>query len=401
VLDATVSTPSLLPQFSSQEAWLFFTLRLSVLPQLPVVAWSLCLALLLVGLHGLSEAFAQRWPSRGGRGSALLAWLCSLCALPYVAWVASQLFLGARAQLLPGRKILPFIAAVVLFLTVRGVAGLWLWAQERVFGEEPRHRRYGLGLGLAAVCLGLTLACYGLDRWMLPRLYPWFHLSLKLLAVSTAQATFFFGTGLLRVGLSPRRWTVVLGLALLILGWSAASLGRLYQATVLRGLVLERTTLGAEVMRVYAAWRARGRASVAIPLPAAGSAADDEPVPPVYSGPRLDGHDVFLITVDALRYDRLRPEVMPFTSALCRRGVVFEHAYTQVPHTSLAVATLLTGKPVYGLMAMGHEAASHETLPLVLRRFGYKTAAFYPPSVFYIEHERLKSTCRRRAAPIR
>ncbi|HRI55212.1 MAG TPA: sulfatase, partial [Pseudomonadota bacterium] len=112
--------------------------------------------------------------------------------------------------------------------------------------------------------------------------------------------------------------------------------------------------------------------------------------PPPFAGPRLAGRDVFLITVDALRFDRVSAATMPFVASLLPRAAVFSRAYTQVPHTSFAIATLLTGKPVYALMTLGQDAGSHETLPLILRRFRYKTAAFYPPSVFYVEHERLR-----------
>jgi arylsulfatase A-like enzyme/HEAT repeat protein len=76
---------------------------------------------------------------------------------------------------------------------------------------------------------------------------------------------------------------------------------------------------------------------------------------------------------------------------LAARGTVFEHAYTQVPHTSFSVATLLTGKHVYSLSALGLDAAHHETLAQVMRRERYKTACFFPPSAFYIDHDRLQA----------
>src|SRR5205814_9853347 len=100
--------------------------------------------------------------------------------------------------------------------------------------------------------------------------------------------------------------------------------------------------------------------------------------------------DVFLITIDAWRADRLSAQVSPNLHRLAERGVVFDQAYAQVPHTSFSVATLLTGKHVYALSALGLDAARHETLAEVLRRERYKTAAFYPPSVFYVDHGRLR-----------
>src|SRR6185295_18159024 len=67
--------------------------------------------------------------------------------------------------------------------------------------------------------------------------------------------------------------------------------------------------------------------------------------------------------------------------------VVFDQAYAQVPHTSFSLATLLTGKYVYSLTALGGDPAGHETLADVFQRDRYKTAAFFPPSVFFIDHE--------------
>ncbi|MGZ3427640.1 MAG: hypothetical protein ACXVCV_13370, partial [Polyangia bacterium] len=46
---------------------------------------------------------------------------------------------------------------------------------------------------------------------------------------------------------------------------------------------------------------------------------------------------------------------------------------------------------VYALSALGLDAASHVTLPEVLKRERYKTAAFYPPSVFTIDRDRLRA----------
>ncbi len=107
-------------------------------------------------------------------------------------------------------------------------------------------------------------------------------------------------------------------------------------------------------------------------------------------GPHLGPVDVFLITVDAMRADRLTPRTAPTLAALAASGVVFDRAYAQVPHTSFSIATLLTGKFVFSLSALGLDAASHQTLPEVLKRERYKTGAFYPPSVFTIDRDRLR-----------
>jgi len=389
LLDAAVSAPPLLPQFSSQEAWAEFVLRLTLLPILPLLAG----AALVTSATSLFAALAQRMSARrpGASASGLLAWLLALGALPYVVWVCGQLFTGPRAQKLPARHLLAALLGLAAIVGIR--TGIALVMRARLWAQAAPLRSSALALlGLAP-----TVAFYALDRWVLVRLYPWFHLTLELLAAACAGASALFildalappGSGVALRRIAPRFRALGLVLLLLLSGLlSRQALVRLHGATVLRGLVLERTTLGSQLMRVYAGFRAR-RPGVALP-PSPPVVTEREPPPPPYSGPRLDGRDVFLLTVDALRFDRLRPQTMPFVSELARGGVAFARAYTQVPHTSFAIATLLTGKPVYALMALGHEVANHETLPLILRRFRYKTAAFYPPAVFYIEHERLK-----------
>ena len=60
-------------------------------------------------------------------------------------------------------------------------------------------------------------------------------------------------------------------------------------------------------------------------------------------------------------------------------GTVFEHAYTRVPNTLPAHASLLTGvEPAeLGVMVNGDFVSeSVETLPEILSRHGYRTGAF-------------------------
>ena len=46
---------------------------------------------------------------------------------------------------------------------------------------------------------------------------------------------------------------------------------------------------------------------------------------------------------------------------------------------------MLTGKYYPTLARLRRRRDGQDTLPLLLRRYGWKTAAFYPPAVFYVE----------------
>ncbi|MFO0616116.1 MAG: sulfatase [Polyangiaceae bacterium] len=120
----------------------------------------------------------------------------------------------------------------------------------------------------------------------------------------------------------------------------------------------------------------------------------------VEASPPLRGADVVLITVDALRADHLgaygydRP-VSPAIDRLAASGVVFEEAYTSTPNTGFALASILTGKAVRPLVQLGLAGGARpdgvgETWARALARYGYQTAAFYPPSIFEAGRDALR-----------
>ncbi|HEY2733854.1 MAG TPA: sulfatase-like hydrolase/transferase, partial [Polyangiales bacterium] len=116
-------------------------------------------------------------------------------------------------------------------------------------------------------------------------------------------------------------------------------------------------------------------------------------LPPLPEGPRRPEGDVLLITIDALRADRLstygnQRELTPELDRLAEHSVVFDRAYTQTPHTSYALGSLFTAKYLRPVLALPGAPKQQTTLPQLLRRFGYRTAAFYPPAVFFVDEQR-------------
>ena len=107
------------------------------------------------------------------------------------------------------------------------------------------------------------------------------------------------------------------------------------------------------------------------------------------AGFSLRGRDLLLITVDALRADHLGAygytrRTSPNIDRLAADAVRFNYAYAPTAHTSYSVTSLMTGKYMRPLLLQGAGADS-DTWASLLRRYGYRTAAFYPPAVFFID----------------
>lgn len=101
------------------------------------------------------------------------------------------------------------------------------------------------------------------------------------------------------------------------------------------------------------------------------------------------GRDIVLLTIDALRADHLgaygyhRP-TSPNIDALAREGVLFERAYCAMPHTSYSLTSIMTGKYMRPLV-LQRTGQDSDTFAGLLRVYGYRTASFYPPSVFSVD----------------
>lgn len=276
-------------------------------------------------------------------------------------------------------------APFVLALSAAGFALAFLATPPLVrLLSGPRGRPFALALGVAGVALfWLT------DARVLPRLYPAFHAfafaltlasaALPLLAWRT-RAPAHLPRGELGLGAAG------LVLALLAAVWSPFAARRLDRADNLRLVLEEHAPILGRAVHV-AAWLAP---------PAPLDAPDDGArAPAVGEVPRaLDwaGDDILLVSVDALRADHLSAygyarATTPNLDALARDAAVFDHAYCPTPHTSYSVTSMMTGKAMRPLLSLGLGKES-DTWATYLRRYGYKTAAFYPPAVFYIDAER-------------
>lgn len=278
-------------------------------------------------------------------------------------------------------------------LTVAGLAcAASLLSAPRLSALLRRAPRV-FSLGAFGVLLGLELG----NQFLLVRLYPAFHVALAAAALVIAPAVLvpLVAARRGRAGPDARRNVVVaLGLGLVVafgalLARPAAQ--RLARFDNWRLILLESAPLAGQVVTASA--------QLAPPEPlddsseagfnAAGTlGAGQSPL-------NFQGHDVLLVTIDALRADHVgaygyQRQLTPHFDALAARGSVFERAYCPTPHTSYSVTSLLTGKYMRPLLLQGAGGDS-DTWAGLLRTYGYRTAAFYPPAVFFIDEGRFAS----------
>ena len=300
---------------------------------------------------------------------ARVAWSVTFMGLSgWLFWSLSQ---GRRVQALAAR---PYVV-VALALSCGALAWLLALALASLRARATARIRWLA----AALLVAAQLAVLAADMLILPRGYPAFHGGLCVLAILLASATGLSAPRFITPA-REQRALVVAGLMLLV---APFALLRLASNPTAGFAVRETAPWSARLMRLVAPVRARDPQLVTRTR-----AADSAPVSG-QKGVELRDRDVLLITVDALRADMLRAYGgtggTPELDRLAAQSAVFMRAYTPAPHTSYALASLLTGKFVKPLVELGEKLGDPPTLPDRLRRYGYRTAAFYPPAIFFVD----------------
>jgi len=257
-----------------------------------------------------------------------------------------------------------------------------------------------------ALVVGLGVATELLNRFVLVRLYPAFHLALAAVVLLSAPLGAEALDRALGAEPAPRRarslipsgvWSVVALAALAPLIIPSAR--RLSRFDNFRLVVSERAPLAGRAVELAAriappAPEDAVNCDALSPAERADQGCANAPTSAAASGRTLDlrGRDFLLISIDALRADHLgsygyaRPTT-PHIDELAKGAVLFEHAYAPTPHTSYSVTSLMTGKYMRPLLLQGI-AQDSDTWAGLLRTYGYRTAGFYPPAVFFIDPDR-------------
>jgi arylsulfatase A-like enzyme/HEAT repeat protein len=301
---------------------------------------------------------------------------------------AFALFAGPKASRVPAHGVLSIVLALggtaVAFALARGYARQL--AAARAGASLPAVRARAVRVMLAL--LGGAVAAHLANRNVLPRLYPWFHVTLALVTfVSILLAARLFVAVVAPP--APRARAAAVAVALATAAGVAVSIVSLGGSQVLRYAAHERTAMTALALRAVP--------TSLRPHTAAGTErrVAESTLPPLPDGPRRPDADVLLITIDALRADHVgaygyKRATTPNIDRLAASGVRFARAYSQAPHTSFSVASMLTGKyfPTLARLAPGE---NHDPIATVLRTYGWRTAAFYPPAVFYVDAAKTKA----------
>jgi arylsulfatase A-like enzyme/HEAT repeat protein len=356
-----------------------------------LVAWLVALTIehVVVGFVW-RDFFSGAWELGPARTAAAPLWL-AVAAVP--AFVVAMLFelcrAGARRALgvvggafglavgvavTHGRHFESPAARVPFVLVLAALAGAGMSFAPRVIARADAAPRRAAG-AFAVAALGLTLV----DATVLPRLYAGFHEGTFALALVAAG----FAGALVEDDLGRARF-VVLAVAALSIPYAPTAAQRLRGYDNLRRILVE-----------HAPWIGRSiRIAAVLAPPPRLTVEGGGTVTPAEVKRTLDwsGRDLVLLSVDALRADHVgaygyERKTTPAIDALAAEGTLFEDAYCPTPHTSYSVTSMMTGKYMRPLLTLGLGDDS-ETWAGHLRRYDYRTAAFYPPAVFFIDPER-------------
>jgi arylsulfatase A-like enzyme len=262
-------------------------------------------------------------------------------------------------------------------------------------GRGLRTRPAVVSLLTALLIVNVEIA----NHRLLVRLYPAFHLALAVAACLLAPFVFFLPAAASkersrRSAVSRACATfpwIAMGLASALAPLGARSLSTFDN---LRWLLVESAPVLGQGVRL-GAWLSPPPPIRSSCLSANSSVDCAGPANKKGRAFSLAGRDLILVTIDAVRADHVgaygyaRPTT-PHIDALARTGVRFEHAYAATAHTSYSITSLMTGKYMRPLLQQGAGLDS-DTWATLLQRYAIRTAAFYPPAVFFIDPARFET----------
>jgi len=336
------------------------------------------------------EAVAGRLGRKPRTGSIVTMMVLAAPALVFVAW---RLFQGGFTSQLPARPVLVGATAVFLIVLTGIGTRIWLALRERA-DSAPRLRPWAVVV--AAVLVLIALGARYSDAHLYRRLYLYLHGALAVFTLGGLILALRI-TFLRAPARDGRPWRLVrgggiaLGAALLLLVPARLTID---ERQVVKLAVYERTATTANVLRLTSGPRAVGSG----PRPSADTRREryerELRARAAASGefPELPGAHLILISIDALRADRVgtygyqERELTPAIDTWAAKSAVFERAYCPAPHSSYSISSMHASRFLHDEAAQGRDP-THPTLAQVLENKGYETAAFYTQGIFFTEGE--------------
>jgi hypothetical protein len=361
-------------------------------------------------------------------GWILAAWIAALglehliIGLGYRRFFSGPWEMGAARTALTPLAIAVLVPAAVLFCAFYDATALrkrWpafacgIFAGGVAFGVSSGRHMANLGIRIPFVCISAALAI-GLGAWLLPRLLDAARDSLRfrLIVFASLGAIWWSADAFVLPRLYPafHHGAFVVALAAFgVIGWASVSeektsrigiavlvLGLLGAAWVPFGMKRMQTMDNLRLVLVdRAPFLGRSVRLASIVWPPAQIQGESKTFGEITRSLDWTGHDIVLVSIDALRADHVGAygygrKTTPRIDALAAEGAVFDAAYCATPHTSYSITSMLTGKYVRPLFSLGLGEDS-QTLASYLRTYGYRTAAFYPPAVFFIDQHKFQA----------
>jgi arylsulfatase A-like enzyme len=330
-----------------------------------------------------------------GLHPGLTASLFTFLLSPLVVWVALLLFTGGKTSKLPRRELLEVITAVIL---LGGVWALFFFAQ-RLFRFFQTSTTTVATIGCVGL-FGLFFSLSKIDQYVLPTQYPYLHtvLSVGCWFVSFYTLSILASRFIVLTRVESKLPLIGLLTALClgaVLFWNVLTLEENQNVRV--AMLDPRASHCRSIMRSIQPilFRATEKDRNALATAAARKArALRQQHNAILGLPTLPNAHIFLISIDALRADHLgtygysRP-TSPYLDEQAKSSIVFERAYSQAPHSSYSISSIMTSEYLHETVALGNPLPQ-ETVATALTDSNYYTAAFYTLGIFHTEGDRLK-----------
>ncbi len=311
---------------------------------------------------------------------------------PGCGYVAIELFQGGLTSRLPYRTALTVASAIVLVglvvVCARIAVGIIRYA------DRPRYSRPVLFL-LALVIASVAVVAHHVDATLYRRLYLYLHGVLGFVTLTAFGVVVRITLNRARGNLLQIRVHMGIVVASLLL-FLFAELSFDLRQTV-KVAAFEATATTSNLLQAFSrptSTARRGEPSKEIIAlreernrKARVAAGGNYPVFP--------GAHILLVTVDAMRADRMgiyghtHRNLTPKLDAwLGDKAVMFDRAYCTAPHSSFSITSFHTGTYTHD-EAMLQKEVTHPTIAGVLNDAGYQTYGYYTKGIFFTEGEKV------------